>query len=149
MQRRQLHEWAIHLFRRNLRFNAARRGRGAAGVEHDGSSDLHAEAARLDVADAHAYAAGDFTTGAASGAVCAPSTLVGGSAFPIQPVSIAVSPSSWTLDQGVDIATNGGACGSQAIEVAIADGTIGQEGISGYGPSDPVLRESDGPLAGR
>lgn len=85
--------------------------------------------------------------GSGSAANCA--VVTGGGTFPIQPMSIAVPPSSWTDDQGVDIATNGGACGPQAVEVAIADGTIVQEGISGFGPAAPVLKATSGPFAGR
>ena len=69
--------------------------------------------------------------------------------FPIQPLSIVVAPTDWTPDQGVDIATAGGACGSGATEVAVDNGTIVAEGISGFGAEAPVLRIESGPLTGR
>lgn len=58
-------------------------------------------------------------------------------------------PSTWTQDQGVDLAANGYACGSAAIEVAVGDGVVVQEGIQGFGPTAPVLRMTSGPFTGR
>ena len=72
----------------------------------------------------------------------------GSYAFPIAPLSVVLNPQTWTLDQGVDIATAGAACGAHAIEVAITAGVIVQEGISGFGPYAPIERIAAGPYAG-
>lgn len=72
-----------------------------------------------------------------------------GNLFPFQDPGVAVDPSQWTEDDGVDIATRGGACGDGATLVAIGDGSVIAVGIQGFGPWAPVIHMDTGPFAGR
>lgn len=62
----------------------------------------------------------------------------GGFTFPL-PKSAASSPSSWSLDDGVDISAPG-----HTPLYAVGSGTIVLHGIGGFGPSAPVLHLDDG-----
>jgi len=69
--------------------------------------------------------------------------------FPFQYPGRAMSSGTWTQDQGIDLAYAGNACGSSAGLVAIGNGVVIQEGISGFGSTAPVLRMTSGVFAGR
>ena len=69
--------------------------------------------------------------------------------FPLYPLKAVEPTSYWSLDQGVDLGGLNGVCGPQLEELAVASGTIVQEGIDGFGPAAPVLLVDSGPDAGR
>ncbi|MDQ1686501.1 MAG: hypothetical protein QOC82_3238 [Frankiaceae bacterium] len=81
--------------------------------------------------------------------VKAPPASATGFVFPFANPRQVESSGSWTQDQGIDMFARGNACGASAILVAVGDGVVIQEGISGFGPTAPVLRMTSGPFKGR
>jgi murein DD-endopeptidase MepM/ murein hydrolase activator NlpD len=79
----------------------------------------------------------------------APSSDYTGWVFPMRPISRIAPPSYWTEDQGIDIPSLNQMCGPQVVEVAVDDGVIVDEGISGFGPYAPILKLTRGPYVGR
>jgi murein DD-endopeptidase MepM/ murein hydrolase activator NlpD len=69
--------------------------------------------------------------------------------FPLYPLPRAAGTSWWSLDQGVDLGGNANQCGPHLIELAVAGGTIVDEGLGGFGEWAPVLLVDSGPDAGR
>jgi murein DD-endopeptidase MepM/ murein hydrolase activator NlpD len=117
-----------------------------AGLQQQLDRIRAAQAAAAARAAAAAAASSSSGSGSSSGA---PSASVGsgqvssggGFTFPL-PRGAASPPSTWTLDQGVDISAPGG-----TPELAVCSGTIVLHGIGGFGPWAPVLH-CDSPVGG-
>ena len=69
--------------------------------------------------------------------------------FPFSDPGRAMSSGTWSQDQGIDLAYAGNDCGGSAGLVAVGDGVVIQEGITGFGSTAPVLRMTSGVFAGR
>jgi murein DD-endopeptidase MepM/ murein hydrolase activator NlpD len=79
------------------------------------------------------------SSGSSGPAPSAPAS--GGFEFPMPRADVS-PPSTWSLDDGVDIAAPGG-----TPELAVCSGTVVLHGIGGFGPSAPVIH-CDSPLSG-
>lgn len=91
---------------------------------------------------APAPSGGSSASGPPAGSTHAPAPSSGGGfTFPL-PTSAASPPSTWSLDDGVDISAPGG-----TAEYAVCSGTVVLHGIGGFGPSAPVIH-CDGSLSG-
>lgn len=73
----------------------------------------------------------------------------GGWVFPLYPLSRVAPAGTWSLDAGVDLGGSSNQCGPRLVELAVAAGTIVQEGLDGFGGAAPVLRVESGADAGR
>jgi hypothetical protein len=69
--------------------------------------------------------------------------------FPLYPLSHVAPMSWWSMDGGVDLGGNANQCGRHLLELAVASGTIVNEGLDGFGSWAPVLLIDSGPDAGR
>jgi murein DD-endopeptidase MepM/ murein hydrolase activator NlpD len=80
------------------------------------------------------------STSSGSSSTASPVTVhsAGGFTFPMPP-SAASPPSTWSLDQGVDISAP-----AHTPELAVGSGTIVLHGIGGFGPWAPVLHLDSG-----
>jgi murein DD-endopeptidase MepM/ murein hydrolase activator NlpD len=102
---------------------------------------------------------GAASTGGASGGASVPSAPVftgspypmgpAGWVFPLYPLSRVAPSGWWSTDQGVDLGGNANQCGPHLLELAVASGTILQEGLDGFGQWAPVLLVESGPDQGR
>ncbi|MEI7888995.1 MAG: M23 family metallopeptidase [Actinomycetes bacterium] len=72
--------------------------------------------------------------------------------FPVKQAHQMVGPSSWSLDQGVDLGFglgfSQGFCGSKATLVAVEDAVVTTIGISGFGGHSPVIKLTHGKYKG-
>jgi murein DD-endopeptidase MepM/ murein hydrolase activator NlpD len=97
------------------------------------------------------------TGGAATGGVATGVPLIAspypmgtrGWVFPLYPLGRVAPTRWWSLDQGVDLGGSANQCGSRLLELSVANGTVVQEGLDGFGSQSPVLLVEGGPDAGR
>lgn len=109
-------------------------------------SSLKSQLAQLQAAQAQAAVttSNSSNSGASAGSPSVnfgPISSSGGFVFPFAK-GAAPGPSTWSLDNGVDIPASGG-----TPELAVCSGTIVLHGIGGFGPDAPILH-CDSPVGG-
>ena len=123
---------------------AAARGQ-VSGLQRQLAKIQAAQAAVQAAAQAPAASGQNASSGSSgSGSSSSASTQTsssGGFTFPLPKADVS-PPSTWSLDDGVDMSAPGG-----TPEYAVCSGTIVLHGIGGFGPSAPVLH-CDSPLDG-
>jgi peptidoglycan hydrolase CwlO-like protein len=121
------------------RISVAREREAKAGQlasARDQVASLQSQLNKLQAAQAAPPAAASSGSGSSSSTgqtTGTPAGSSGGFTFPL-PKDAASPPSTWSLDQGVDISAPG-----DAPEFAVCSGTIVLHGIGGFGPDAPVL----------
>jgi murein DD-endopeptidase MepM/ murein hydrolase activator NlpD len=138
-ERNRLDRATVTLLRRRIEVSQARAA--AAGQLATARDQVTAGQQQLSQLEAAQAAAPASPSAAPSGSAIDPSRVSshGGFIFPM-PKPDAAPPSTWTLDQGVDIAAPGG-----TPLLAVGSGTVVLHGIGGFGPSAPVLHLDSGP----
>jgi murein DD-endopeptidase MepM/ murein hydrolase activator NlpD len=111
--------------------------RAAAGRSH-ALAQLQAVSARLSSLQSQLPQASAADSGSGSSGAAPGSAGGNGFVFPL-PKSAASPPSSWSLDDGVDVAAPG-----NTPLYAVGSGTVVLHGIGGFGPWAPVLHLDDG-----
>ena len=125
-----------------IRADLAARHAGALRARARAVSDLQGVESQLRRLQAQASAASTSSSSSSGSGSSAPppspASGSGGFVFPL-PKSAASSPSSWSLDDGVDISAPG-----HTPLYAVGSGTVVLHGIGGFGPWAPVLHLDDG-----
>jgi murein DD-endopeptidase MepM/ murein hydrolase activator NlpD len=128
----------LSLVDRAIRIENARSANAASLTQAEAErSRLVSQLARIQAAQAPA-AGGGGGGGGGSTPVVGNVLRGGGIVFPL-PGGAASPPSTWSLDDGVDIMASG-----HTPLLAVGSGTIVLHGIGGFGPDAPVLHLDDG-----
>lgn len=139
-QRDRLYAARVKLAQQRL---AAARQQASAATELAGArhhvSSLEAQLNKIEAEQAtQQHSAGGGSSGSSTSPSPGQISTHGGFTFPMPPGDVS-PPSTWTLDQGVDISAP-----AHTPELAVGSGTIVLHGIGGFGPWAPVLHLDSG-----